>query len=288
MSPPQPPPLPPAMDDKGCLLMTRVGFQRRRLVRRTLGRPLVFLAGVLGLFLLLGVTRPTADGPLVPPLEDLLAAAPGVLARLDPLQVLLLPFVLIALFLVARGVRHARRTAQAVLHVNVTGRLVQRDGVTEHVDLAHLLHVDVAPNRAFTEINERTPVGSTLVLRLTDATGAEVDVNPGMWAEEQAVIDVIRHHAWHGRAAITAEAAERYQLPVRDPHGEPAPEGASSQLGPPRSEEEREAASRARGIDLERRADAARAQAAKRAQARKRAGKGTDGLGKRGRGAPAR
>lgn len=252
---PSPPPPLPLADDRGCRLRTRVSAERRRLVRRTLVRPLLLLLMLVGVFVVLGVTRPTADGPLIPEvLEAVLAALPGLLSGLDPLQVLLAPFLLIGLFEVARGARYARRTARAVLHVNITGRLVQTDGITEHVDLDHLLHVDVAPNRAFTDLNERTPVGSTLVLRLTDATGAEVDVNPGMWAEEQAVVDIVRHHAWHGRCAITAEAAERYALPVRDPHGEPAPTGASTQLGPPRTEEEREAALLARGIDVERRA----------------------------------
>lgn len=246
---------PPETDDRGCRLRTGVGPQRRALARRTVRRPAVALLGGLVVFVLLGLTQPTVDGAFVPRLiEDLHAGLPLGLSELDLLQLLVLPFLGMALYETVRGVRYARRTRAAELRIDAGGRLLQTDGETEHIDLDHLLHVDVAPNRAFTDLNERIPVGSVLVLRLTDATGGEVDVNPGMWEQEATVVEVIRHYAWHGHAAITPEAAERYRLPVRGRHGE----AASAEVGPaleglpPRSEAELEAPLRARGIEVER------------------------------------
>ncbi len=248
------PPPPPEPDDRGIRFTTRVSAARRRLVRRVLLVPLVLLVAEVIAFIVLGVVRPTADGPLIPePFDDLLARAPGILADLDPLQIALLPFILMGLFVVWRGVRYSLRTSQAVLTINESGRLVQTDGWTEHVDLDHLLDVDVAPNRAFTDLNERTPVGSPVVLRLRDATGGIVDVNPGMWEHEEQLVDIVRHYVWHGRAAVTADAARLYGLPVRYRHGEAAPTGGVGPDGsPPHSEDEREAAVREGGIDLRR------------------------------------
>jgi hypothetical protein len=245
----------PELDRQGCRLATGLGAQRRDLARRAVRRPAAFgLAGVV-LLIVLGVLQPTADGALVPRvLDDLRAALPLGLDRLDMLQVLLLPFLAMAAFETARGVRHARRTAAASLRIGAGGRLVQHDGIEEHVDLDHLLAVDVAPNEAFTDLNERTPIGSILVVRLADATGAVVDVNPGMWEDEAALVDVIRHYVWHGHASVTPEAAERYRLPVRGRHGHAAhaEEGSALEGLPPHSEEEREARLRALGIDIER------------------------------------
>jgi hypothetical protein len=249
-----PPPALPAADREGCILRTRVGPQRRSVVRRALLRPSIALGIGVATLIALGVYRPTADALPSDLLDEVMGVLPGALAELDPLQVLLLPFLLFAAWLVARGLRHRRLAADAVLSIDVTGRLVQVDGHGEHVDLDHLLHVDVAPNAALVELNERTPVGSLLVFRLTDATGAVVDVNPGMWEAKQAIIDVVRHYAWHGDAAITPEAAERYALPVRgrDGHEHLAEEGAALEGHRPRDEGELEAPLRRAGLQLER------------------------------------
>jgi hypothetical protein len=251
--PTEPPPL-PDVDADGWRLVTALGAQRRALARRAVGRPAGFLAAALFAVALFAWWRPLRDIVVPPLLDDVRAALPLGLDRLDLLALLTLPFAVMAAVALALGVAHARRTAAARLRVGGGGRLIQADGAEEHVDLEHLLDVDVAPNRAFTDLNERIPVGSVLVLRLTDATGARVDVNPGMWAEEDTLIAIIRRYVWDGHAAVSPEAAERYGLPVRGRHGEAAHPGEGPALRgePPHSDEEREARLRALGIEVQR------------------------------------
>jgi hypothetical protein len=250
----EPPPLPP-VDVDGCRFRTVLGDARRRLAGRAVRRPASFAAAILVAIVVLGVVAPTGDGVFVPSvLEDLQARLPLGLDQLDVLQVLLLPFLVMALAELVRGGLHARRTAAATLRIGAGGRLVQDDGGEEHVDLDHLLHVDVAPNRAFIDLNERTPIGSVLVLRLSDATGAIVDVNPGMWRSEDELVEVIRRYVHEGHCAVTPEAAERYDLPVRGRHGHDASaeDGPALEGLPPRTEQERESRLRGLGIEMER------------------------------------
>jgi hypothetical protein len=258
--PPALPDLPPHTEIR---MSTGVSRERRRLARRSFLRPAVALAVAGAAFVAAGVLRPT-DGALLPQaVEELQARLPAATDELDLLQLLVVPFLVIAAIAVLRGARQMRTAARAQLRIRRTGRLQQADGGSEeHVDLDHLLLVDVAPNRALTEINERTPIGSLLVLRLRDATGAQVDVNPGMWQEEGHLLAVIRHYASQGHASITAEAARRYDLPVRDRAGDlhdhahadddlrPALEGT-----PAHGEAQLQAPLRERGIEVQRSAE---------------------------------
>jgi hypothetical protein len=248
--------LPPEVELR---LVSGVGRERRAMAQRTLRRPAVGLLIAVAVFALMGAWEPTADGALVPPaVDELQRDLPLGMDELDLTQLLVLPFIVIAAVGVVHGALQHRTAAKASLRIHRTGRLIQADGGREeHVDLDHLLHVDVAPNRALTDVNERRPVGSLLVLRLRDATGSEVDVNPGMWAQEGRIVDIIRRYAWDGHATITREAAERYDLPVRGRSGDHH-DHADEDLGPAleglpaRTEAQREAPLRERGIEVQR------------------------------------
>lgn len=241
------PPLPPA-DRRGCILRTRVSRERRRLVRRAFVLPATLLLIGLVAFVALGIVRPDA-GALVPEaFEAFTDGLPGPLSGLSVLQVTLLPFLVIGAWQTGRGMRYARRTWDAQLTVTDDGRLEQRDGVVERIELDYLIDVDVAPNRAFTELNERAPVGSLFSIRLTDATGATVDVNPGMWFEEQAVTDIIRHYVHDSTARVSSDAAARYGMPQRSGTGAvPLGEGTTAD-----GEPELEAPLRQLGIEVQR------------------------------------
>lgn len=241
------PPLPPA-DLFGCMLRTRVSRQRRRLVRRAFVVPAALLLLGLVLFVLLGIFQAGAEALVPEPFERLTDGLPGPLSSLTALQVTLVPFLLIAGWLTARGARFARSTWEALLTITDDGRLEQRDGTVERIELDYLIDVDVAPNRAFTELNEQAPIGSVLVLRLTDASGATVDVNPGMWFEQQAIIDIIRHYVHNSTSRVSREAAERYDLPQRSGTGG-VPASESTTTG---DEAELQAPLRQLGIEVER------------------------------------
>jgi hypothetical protein len=253
--------LPPA-DSRGRLLRTRVTGQRRRLVRRAFGFPTVLLALGLLLFIVLGITQPDAQAAVPRFVEDLQARLPGPLSRLTALQLVLLPFLAIAAFEVARGFRFARSTWEAQLVITADGRLEQRDGEVEHVDLGYLTEVDVIPNSAFEDLNERSPVGSPELLRLSDASGAVLDVNPGMWLEQEQLLEVIDRFVRTGHAMVTPAAAEYYDLPVRGRHGEDGPDLSEQELPPGMfpfrqgtssgGEAELEAPLRERGIEIQR------------------------------------
>jgi hypothetical protein len=256
-----PPPLPPA-DRTGCLLRTRVSRQRRRSAQRAFGTRVGVLLGAVAVVVVLGVLEPEG-GVLAPEwYEQLRAGLPGPLGALSALQLAALPFIAMAAWQAWTAWRFARCSAAAHLSITVDGRLEQRDDAVQRLELAHLVDVDVAPNSAFMELNEGVPIGSLFVLRLTDASGATVDVNPRMWAEAEAVTDIVRHHIITGRASITEDAAERYDLPLRGRHGEEHGHGHLSRGGRPPGkrpasglEPELEAPLRELGIEVQRSAE---------------------------------
>jgi hypothetical protein len=255
----------PAPDRRGRLLRSRVTTQRRRLVRRAFAVPTLLLVGGLTSFIAIGVMG-LDDGLALPDLvEDLQARLPRPLSALTPLQLALLPFLAIATFEVVRGYRFARSTWAAQLVITADGRLEQRDLHVERVDLGYLTEVDVVPNATFEDLNERSPIGSPLLLRLTDASGTTIDVNPGMWVEEERLVEVIDRFVRDGHAMVTTAAAESYGFPVRARHGELGPELAAQDL-PQRSvpsrqgtasgtDAELEAPLRELGIEIERGAE---------------------------------
>jgi hypothetical protein len=252
----------PPPDQRGRLLRTRVARDRRRLVRRAFAFPAMLLLLGLILFIFLGITQPDAGAAVPDLLEGLRERLPGPLGRLTPLQFVLLPFLGIGAYEVARGARFARCTWEAQLTVTEDGRLEQRDAEVEHVDLGYLTEVDVEPSSAFEELNERSPIGSPLLLRLTDASGTTVCVNPGLWHEEEALLEVIDRFVRAGHATVSPAAAESYGLPLRGRHGEEGPDPSAQELPPevipvgqgtsPSSEAEVEAALRERGIEIQR------------------------------------